>query len=372
MEQTTSSANSIAAAPAGSLDSSPIPAPVTTTLTGSSGLRRPTKKVHSLLGVQILSSGSYAPDNVVTNEDLQARYGFDPEWIIQRTGIRERRWCPPEMATSDMSVLAAERAIKMAGVNQQDIDLVIVGTLSSDYSFPSTACLVQDRLGLDAAAFDLQAGCSGFVYTMTTAAQFVASGSSKLALAIGADCCSRLMNVHDQKTAPLFGDGAGAVLISRGDPHQGLICYQLGADGGGGEFIYRPACGSRKEATPDAIAAGLQYLHMDGRNVFKWAVRTVTETIELMLHKTGMSVHDVSLFLLHQANMRIIDSVAEQLGIPKDKMVNNLDRYGNTSAGSVPLVLDEAMQAGRIKRGDVVLMCGFGTGLTWGTGLFRW
>lgn len=339
--------------------------------TGTS-LRRPGQRTQALLGVKIVGCGAYAPSNIITNEVLRDRYGFDPEWIVQRTGIMERRWVSPGEATSDLSVEAAQRAIRHAGISPDEIDLVVVGTLSPDHSFPSSACLVQDRLGLEAAAFDLQAGCSGFMYTMTTAAQFVANGTARYALAIGADVCSKFLNTADQKTAPLFGDGAGAVVIGPGDPHQGLICYQLGADGGGGAFISRPACGSRTVVTGEELAKGNQYLQMDGRNVFKWAVRTVTESVELMLNKTGMSVHDVSLYLFHQANMRIIDSVAEQLGIPRDRMVNNLNRYGNTSAASIPLVMDEALQANRIQRGDTVLMCGFGTGLTWGTGLFRW
>lgn len=325
-----------------------------------------------MLGVKIYGCGAYAPSNVVTNEVLRDRYGFDPEWIVQRTGITERRWVNPGEATSDLSVEAARRAIEAANISPDEIDLVIVGTLSPDHSFPSTACLVQDRLGLEAAAFDLQAGCSGFMYTLTTAAQFVANGTARYALAIGADVCSKFLNMADQKSAPLFGDGAGAVVIGPGDPHQGLICYQLGADGAGGNFICRPACGSRNAVTSEDLAKGNQYLQMDGRNVFKWAVRTVTDSVELMLNKTGMSVHDVSVFLFHQANMRIIDAVADQLGIPGEKMINNLSRYGNTSAASIPLVLDEAMQGGRIRTGDTVLMCGFGTGLTWGTGLFRW
>lgn len=335
-------------------------------------LRRPGMRTQALLGVKVYGCGAYAPANVVTNEVLQARFGFDPEWILQRTGISERRWVNPGEATSDLSVEAARRAIEAANISPEEIDLVIVGTLSPDHSFPSTACLVQDRLGLEAAAFDLQAGCSGFMYTLTTASQFVANGTARYALAIGADVCSKFLNTADQKSAPLFGDGAGAVVVGPGDPHQGLICYQLGADGAGGNFIYRPACGSRNAVTSDDLSKGNQYLHMDGRNVFKWAVRTVTESVELMLTKTGMSVHDVSLFLFHQANMRIIDAVAEQLGIPHDKMINNLARYGNTSAASIPLVLDEAMKGNRIHSGDTVLMCGFGTGLTWGTGLIRW
>jgi 3-oxoacyl-[acyl-carrier-protein] synthase-3 len=208
------------------------------------------------------------------------------------------------------------------------------------------------------------------MYSLVTAAQFVATGNARNALVIGGDCNSRIVNPADQRTFPLFGDGAGAVILQRGEPHQGLVCYQLGSDGSGGPLLDRPAGGSKAPLTPAELEAGAHFLRMDGRAVFKWAVRMLTDTIELVLSKSGMSVHDVS--LLHQANIRIISAAAEQLGIPESKFFNNLQSYGNTSAGSIPLVLDDAMKAGRIQHGDTVLMCGFGAGLTWGTGLIRW
>jgi len=335
-------------------------------------VRWSSRRSAALLGVQVLSVGSYVPDVIVSNEDLQAQYGFDPDWITQRTGILARRHARPDQATSDLCVEAAKRAIRAGRVDPADIDLVVVGTFTPDFAFPSTACLVQDKLGLDAAAFDLQAACSGFMYAMITAAQFVAAGTSKLALVIGGDCNSRVVNPRDQRTAPLFGDGAGAVLLAAGEPHQGLITYQLGADGGGGGLLDRPSGGSRRPPTHEDLDAGLQFLQMDGRNVFKWAVRVVTDSVELMLRKTGMSVHDVSLYVFHQANIRIIEKAMDQLGIPPEKVFNNLQKYGNTSGGSVPIALDEAYQAGRVNRGDTILMSGFGAGLTWGTALFRW
>jgi len=325
-----------------------------------------------LLGVQVVSCGAYVPDNVVTNEDLRRDRGFDPAWIEQRTGILARRFAPPDQATSDLAVEAARRAIRAARIDPHEIDLVIVGTFTPDHRCPSTACLVQDRLGLDAPAFDLQAACSGFVYALTTGAQFVATGNSRLALVIGADCNTRIVDPSDRRIAPLFGDGAGAVLLARGEPHQGLICYQMGADGSGGPLLECPSGGSRRPATPQDVQAGRHYLQMDGRNVFKWAVRALTETIELVLSKSGLGVHDVSLYLIHQANIRIINYAMEQLGIPSHKVFNNLERYGNTSAASIPISLDEAYQQGRINRGDTILMSGFGAGLTWGTALFRW
>jgi 3-oxoacyl-[acyl-carrier-protein] synthase-3 len=312
------------------------------------------------------------PDNIVTNQQLEETYGFEPGWIEQRTGITQRRYALPEHATSDLAVEAAKKAIRAARVDPADIDLILVGTFTPDFSCPSTACLVQDRLGLDAPAVDLQAACSGFMYSLVTGAQYVATGNSKLALVIGADTMSRIVDKQDQRTAPLFGDAAGAVLLSRGEPHQGLLCYQMGADGSGGSMLNMPAGGTLNPATSENIDAGDHFLKMDGRSVFKWAVQALTDTIELMLDKTGMSVHDVGLFVIHQANIRIIDYAMQQLGIPPEKVYNNLQVYGNTSAASIPLAMSEAYQAGRINRGDVILMSGFGAGLTWGTSLLRW
>jgi 3-oxoacyl-[acyl-carrier-protein] synthase III len=329
-------------------------------------------RTNSLLGVQIISSGSYVPELVISNEQLRIERGFDPDWIQQRTGILSRRHAPQNLATSDMAVEAAKVAIERANVDPADIDLLLVGTFTPDYCCPSTACLVQDRLGLDCPAVDLQAACSGFMYSMVTGSQFVATGNSKLALIIGADCNSRIVDQSDRTIAPLFGDGAGAVLMTRGSATQGLICYQLGSDGSGGPLLQCTAGGTREPNTPEDIASGNHLLQMDGRSVFKWAVRVVQESIELVLEKSGMSAGDVSLFLIHQANIRIVDAAMEKLGIPASKVAVNLDQYGNTSAGSIPICLDEAQQAGRIKPGDVLLMCGFGGGLTWGTALYRW
>lgn len=335
--------------------------------------RRPiSRRTCSLMGVQIIGSGSYVPENIVTNADLRERYGFDPDWIEQRTGIFARRHAPRDLATSDLAAEAARRAIENAGVNPAEIDLLVLGTFTPDHLCPSTACLVQEKLGLDVPAFDLSAACSGFVYSLATASQYVATGNSKLALVIGADCCSRIVNPLDKKVSPLFGDGAGAVLVSRGSADQGLLSYQLGSDGGGGSLLTCSAAGTRNPVSIEDIAAGRQFLNMDGRNVFMWAVRVVEDTIRLVLEKAGMRIEDVSLFFLHQANARILDHVVEKLGVPREKVLMQVDRYGNTSAGSIPLVLDEARRAGRIPSGGTVLMCGFGAGLTWGTALFRW
>lgn len=325
-----------------------------------------------LMGVQILSTGSYVPDIVFRNEDLQAKLGFDPAWIVQRTGIRERRFAPPEMATSDLGIIAAQRCIDRIGAKVSDIDLVLCGTFTPDMSFPSTACLIQDKLGIRAPAVDLQAACAGFMYALVTGMQFVATGCSKLALIVGADCNSRILNPKDLRTYPLFGDGAGAVLLAAGSQDQGLVSYTLGADGSGGNLLSRPMCGSRLPPNAELMAEDLHYLQMDGRAVFKWAVRLLDDSIREVLKDAKMTVADLSLLVLHQANIRIINAAVDVLNIPRSKMLVNLDRYGNTSAGSVPLALDEAFDQNRIHRGDNILMSGFGAGLAWGTGIYRW
>ena len=335
-------------------------------------LFRRSSRVQRLTGVAIRSIGSYVPSRIVTNEELEQRYGFEEGWVKRRTGITQRRFAGEGESTSDLAVEAAKRAMLAARVSPSDIDLLIVGTFTPDFTCPSTACLVQDKLNLDAPAMDLQAACSGFMYSLATGAQFIATGNAKCALVIGADVNSRIVQPDDQRTAPLFGDGAGAVILGAGETDQGLICYQLGADGAGGCMLDRPAGGVSIPLTPELVAAGKHFLQMDGRNVFKWAIQAVTESIEVVLEQAGVTTEDVSLFVLHQANIRIIDHAMKVLSIPRSKVYNNLDRVGNTSAASIPLALDEAHREGRIQRGDLVLMCGFGAGLTWGTGLFRW
>ena len=328
-------------------------------------------RLGSLLGVQVVGIGSSVPDNVVRNEDLAA-LGFDADWILQRTGILERRHAPPEMATSDLAVEAARRCIEQAGVDPQEIDLLLLGTWTPDLPLPATACLVQDRLGLCAPAMDLQAACASFIYAMITGMQFVATGSSKLALVIGADCNSRAVNPADERTFPLFGDAAGAVLLARGNDQQGLVSYAIGSDGSGAELLWRQMGGSRLPFFADGANDSLQFLKMEGRPVFKWAIRVLAETISEVLQAAAMTLDDVDLVIVHQANMRIINSVVKDLGIDPKKVFNNVDRYGNTSAASIPLALDEAFREGRIHRGDLILFSGFGAGLAWGTVLMRW
>ena len=329
-------------------------------------------RCRSLKGVRVLATGSYVPDAVITNDHLHERLGFDSDWIVKRTGILERRHCLPHQATSDLCYQAAVRCIESAGVNKSDIDLLLLATFTPDMSFPSTACLVQDQLQLTCPAVDLQAACAGFMYALITGAAYVASGASNLALIIGGDANSRVVNPDDIKTYPLFGDGAGAVLLTRGRPDQGILSYSLGADGSGGDLLTRPACGSRMPPTPQLLEKGLQYMYMDGRAVFRWAVAIMCDTIQDVLKHSNLTPDQVQLYLPHQANIRIINAACDVLKIPRNHVFNNLEKYGNTSAGSIPLVLDEAMQEGRIKENDLVVLSGFGAGLAWGTALMRW
>ncbi len=325
-----------------------------------------------LPGVRIVGTGSYVPDAVVTNAQLHERLGFDSDWIIKRTGILERRHALPHQATSDLCHEAANRCIASAGIKCDDIDLLIIATFTPDMSFPSTASLVQDRLNLTCPAMEVEAACAGFMYALITGAAYVLSGASDLALVIGGDCNSRVVNPNDLKTYPLFGDGAGAVLITRGNPEQGILSYTLGSDGSGGDLLSRPACGSRLPATAELLSKGLHYMHMDGRSVFRWAVAMLCDTIQDVLNDAGVTPAQVDLYIPHQANIRIINAACDVLHIPRKRVFTNLDRYGNTSAGSVPLALDEAVAEGRVKPGNLIVLSGFGSGLAWGTALLRW
>jgi 3-oxoacyl-[acyl-carrier-protein] synthase-3 len=324
-----------------------------------------------LTGVQIVATGGYVPEIVVRNEALAA-LGCDPEWIIKRTGIRERRHAPPEMATSDMAIIAAERAMRQAGVTAADIDLVVLATFTPDWPVPATACQVQTRLAINAPAMDVQAACAGFIYALITGMQFVATGCSRLALVIGSDTNSRVVDPADKKIYPLFGDGAGAVLLAPGTAEQGMLAYTMGSEGSGADLLYTPMGGSRMRPCATGFEARQHYLKMDGRPVFKWAVRLVAQTMREVLQAAKLSLDDIALVVLHQANVRIIDAAVEDLGIPREKLLMQIEQYGNTSAGSIPLLLDEANRNGRLRRGDHVLVSGFGAGLAWGTGVWRW
>jgi 3-oxoacyl-[acyl-carrier-protein] synthase-3 len=325
----------------------------------------------TLTGVQILATGSYAPEKVVTNGDLAER-GLDEEWIVQRTGIHERRVAPPDQATSDVAYEAAVRCLDAAGASAGDIDLILVATMTPDSPLPSTACLLQQRLGCVAPALELNAACAGFMYALVTGMQYVKTECSRCPLVVGVDLMSRVVNPADEKTYPLFGDGGGAVLLGAGKDEQGLLSYTLGSEGDIAGLLCQPAGGTREPLTADVLAAGRQYVRMEGRAVFKWAVRVLIDSTWDVLCQAGLEPSDIDLVVFHQANIRIIDAALDDLHFDRDRVIINLDRYGNTSAGSMPLVLDEAYRQGRIRRGDNVLLSGFGGGFTWGTAVMKW
>jgi 3-oxoacyl-[acyl-carrier-protein] synthase-3 len=324
------------------------------------------------MGVRVLATGSYVPDGVVTNEHLGQHYGCDPDWIIRRTGIQERRHSLPHQATSDLCYEAAKECLDRAQVDPNDVDLLLVGTYTPDMSFPSTASILQDRLGLTCAATDMQAACAGFMYAFITGATYILAGVSKMALIIGGDTNSRIANPRDQKTYPLFGDGAGAVLMTPASKEYGILSYSLGSDGSGAELLLRPACGSRLPPRADFLEQGLQYLRMDGRAVFRWAVSILCDSIQEVLHCSNLTMDDVDLIIPHQANIRIINAALDVLNVPRERVFSNLHKYGNTSAGSVPLALDEAVQQGLVHRDRIYVLSGFGAGLVWGTLVMRW
>jgi len=327
------------------------------------------------VGFRLAGVGSYAPPTVVTNADL-ARLGCDPAWIVERSGIHERRHAPPEMATSDLAAEAGRAAIAQAGRNAADVDLVVLGTFTPDMCIPSTACIVQEKLGLDAAAMDVTAACAGFAYALVTAAQFVVAGSSRFALVIGADTNSRVVDPDDIKTWPLFGDGAGAVLLAPVEPQpsgreSGLLAFSLGSDGRGAGLLQCPMSGSRQAVTIEGAGRREQFMQMDGRAVFKWAIRLAEENIRQVVERSGVPLDAIDLFILHQANARIIEGARTALGVDADRFMVNLDRYGNTSSGSIPLALDEAWRTGRVGPGSTIVVCGFGGGLAWGSAVWR-
>jgi 3-oxoacyl-[acyl-carrier-protein] synthase-3 len=334
-------------------------------------LRTKRSRIGKLMGVQIVGIGSTVGERLIRNEDLAA-LGYDAEWIVQRTGILERRHAPEGVATSDLAVEAARRCIEHAGVDAEEIDLVLLGTYTPDMLMPATASLVQDRLGLCAPAIDIHAACASFVFAMLTGMQYVATGCSRLALIIGADCNSRILNPADERTYPLFGDAAGAVLLAAGSESQGLLAYAVGSDGSGTGLLCRPMGGSRTPFSAAGARDGRHFLQMQGRPVFKWVIRMLRETICDTLLAAQMTLDDVDLIIFHQANMRIIDSAVEDLSIDPNKVFNNLQRYGNTSSASIPLALDQAYRQGRIRPGDHILFSGFGGGLAWGTVMMRW
>jgi 3-oxoacyl-[acyl-carrier-protein] synthase-3 len=354
--------------------------------TGSMPQRKTRGRMGAVPGIRILGSGGFVPDNRVTNEDLAA-LGCDSDWIVRRTGILERRHASGDQATSDLCYEAAIRCLDDASVSADELDLILVATVTPDHFTPSTACHLQKRLGAFVAAMDLSAACAGFVYAMTTGSQFIAAGNAKRVLVVGADLMSRTIDPNDKKTFPLFGDGAGAVLLGPAprsvdaehavqnradDGRSGILSYQLGSEGCGGEMLCIPAGGTRRPFTEETLNDGSKYFRMDGRNVFKWAVRVFDESAHDVLRAADVAADELGLVVMHQANQRIIDAAVADLGVSPDRIFVNLDRYGNTSGASIPLALDEAIKAGKLRRGEYALLSGFGSGLAWGTALIRY
>ena len=313
------------------------------------------------------------PDRVLTNVELTTMVDTSEEWILQRTGIAERRIAGEGETTSTLSLQAARNALEVADLDPARLDLIIVATVTPDYAFPATACLIQDALGAKAAGtFDLSAGCTGFVYGMALAADLVAGGRYQNALVIGAETLSRITDYTDRATCILFGDGAGAVVLQAGEAPGGVLSSELGADGSGGELLILPGGGSVYPTSSETVTRRLHFIQMQGRQVFRFATRVMAEASKKALDRAELQVEDVTLFVPHQANDRILQAAARGLGIAEDRMFSNLARYGNTSSASIPIALCEAIDQGKIKRDDLIVCVGFGAGLTWAAAAIRW
>lgn len=321
----------------------------------------------------ITGTGSCLPDRIMTNHELEKIVDTNDEWIRSRTGICERRVSDENTATSDLATTAALRALENANLKPEDVDLIVLATVTPDMAFPATACVVQKNIGaVNAAAFDLEAACTGFLYGLTIAESFVKTGYYKNVLVIGAETLSKIVDFSDRNTCVLFGDGAGAAVVSEVPEEYGIMSTYIGADGRGGHLLNVPAGGSRIPTTLESVQNKLHYVKMDGSEVFKFAVKIMSEAAEKALEKCGLSKEDIDYLIPHQANIRIIDAAVRRLKISNDKVYVNVDKYGNMSAASVPIALDEANRKGLLKDGDIAVLIGFGGGLTWGSAVLKW
>jgi len=321
----------------------------------------------------ILGTGAALPEKVITNYDLEKMVDTSDQWIIERTGIKERRQAAAEETTSTLSVQASRKALAMAGISPQDLDLIICSTISPDMPLPSTAAFIQRALGAPACcAFDLAAACSGFLFGMTVADQFIRTGTAKYVLVIGAELLSRFVDYSDRATCVLFGDGVAAGVLGPVSPPSGILAEELHTEGTYAEHLYIPAGGTAKPTSCATVEAGEHYIKMRGNELFKVAVRSMEEVSRRVLAKAGLTPEELTLFIPHQANQRITDAVRERLGVSPEKVYSNISRVGNTSSASIPICLDECVRSGRIQKGDLILMSAFGAGITWGAVLMRW
>ena len=326
-----------------------------------------------MIRARVIGTGAYLPERRLTNQELERMVETSDRWIIERTGIRERRIAAPEEATSDLAAAAGRQALAASGVAASSVELIIVATATPDMLFPSTACLVQDRLGAKQAfAFDLSAACTGFLYALAVADQYIRAGTYRTILVIGAEVLSRMIDWTDRSTCILFGDGAGAVVLQADQGARGLLSTHLHSDGALWDLIHIPGGGSRRPPSVETLANRMNFVKMKGSETFRVAVRALEEVAREALTANGLTPEELTLIIPHQANLRILQAVAERLAVPEGKVVINVDRYGNTSAASIPIALDEAVRGGRIKPDDLLLLEAFGAGLTWGAALMRW
>lgn len=322
--------------------------------------------------VGIIGTGSCLPDSILSNFDLEKIVDTSNEWIVERTGISYRRKADDSICSSDLGAEAAKIAIGKAGLSFEDIDLIISASSSPDKFFPSTACIIQSKIGAkNAAAFDIQAGCSGFIYGVSTAAQYITTGQCRNVLVVGSEVLSKFTDWEDRNTCVLFGDGAGAAVLSQVESG-GIIASILGADGGGADLLEIPAGGTKEPASFETVKNHRHYIKMNGNEVFKFAVKILEDSVKKVVAKAEVRLEDIDYIIPHQANIRIIDAAVKRLKFPRERVIVNLDKYGNMSSASIPVALDEALNAGRIQKGDKIVMVGFGAGLTWGANLIEW
>jgi 3-oxoacyl-[acyl-carrier-protein] synthase-3 len=325
------------------------------------------------IAAKITGVAGYVPPRVMTNEDFTKIIETNDQWIRERTGIRERHVADPGVATSHLATEAAKKVLEQTGTDPEEIEMIVVASVTPDMFFPATACLVQDRIGAKKAwGFDLSAACSGFAYALTVAAQFVGAGTHKKVLAIGSDKMTSILDYKDRATCVLFGDGAGAVLLEAAGEGEGILDFHHDVDGSGGKHLYMPGGGSLNPSTRETVDKNMHVVHQDGQNVFKYAVRRMAEVAAMLVERNGFKSSDLALVVPHQANLRIIRAMQDRLGIPDEKVMVNIDKYGNTTAGTIPLGLRDAVEQGRLKKGDLVLLMAVGAGFTTGGVLLRW